>query len=123
MAIAFFLGGDVMGSKWMVDCHGSNGEGDQKAMQICLADLDFAAFLERHGSLAVAVQNEIESLGLQASDRGGGNGSWHVGVPFAELADAATYLGAMTTRFKRAIAADLLRFSLKTWSKSEWRKD
>jgi hypothetical protein len=111
-----------MGSKWMVDCHGSGGEGQQKNMQKCMEDANFAAFIQRQGSIAAAVQNFIIQMGYHISDRGGGMGDWHVGVPFDNLSEAVVYLDLMTTVFARAIGNNILCFSLKTWSNSCWRK-
>ena len=84
--------------------------------------LDFVKFLERQGGLASAIQNWIVEHGFHATDRGGGGGGWHIGVPFDSLDNAADYLHAITEAFSKAIVYEELRFELKTWSASVWEK-
>ena len=110
-----------MGSKWMVDCCGESGEGDERAMKQVLKDMDFGNFIEKQGSLAATVQKAIEDKGYRITDRGGGDGSWHIGVPFDDLAAAAAYTEYMTTLFSKAIGMGLLRFKVQTWSTSLWK--
>lgn len=109
----------MAGSKWMVDAKGL-GEGSGKSIKEVLKDLDFERFLESQGSLAAAVQHFANASGYLISDRGGGGGSWHIGVPFDDLDNAVKYIELMTTRFSKAIGAEILRFELKTWSASGW---
>lgn len=109
-------------SKWMVDCYGQ-GEGNSTALREALVDLDLARFIEKQGGLASAVQETIAGLGYVVSDRGGGmRGDWHLGVPFDDLDEAVSYLGAITTCFMGAIGCGLLRFALKTWSQKSWQE-
>jgi hypothetical protein len=109
------------GSKWMVDVEGSNGEGGGKAAKAALQSLDFAQLIEAQGSLAATVQAFIVENNYAITDRGGGDGSWHVGVPFNDLDEAVEYLKIITKKFSVAIGGGLLRVELKTWSTAHWR--
>ena len=108
--------------KWMVDVKGGQGEAGLQDMQEVLNDLDFSEFIRKQGSLAATVQAVIEQEGYVITDRGGGRGCWHIGVPFDVLESAVSYLQFMTDRFASAIGCSLLRFELKTWSTSDWKK-
>jgi hypothetical protein len=109
------------GSKWMVDVKGNNGEGGGKAARAALASLDFAQLIEAQGSLAATVQAFIIDNEYAITDRGGGDGSWHIGVPFNDIEEAVEYLKIITNKFAFAIGGGLLRAELKTWSPAHWR--
>lgn len=109
-----------MAPKWMVDCNGDEGEAGASDMIRALGDLDFAGYIERQGGLASSVQRAIVDYGASITDRGGGGGRWHIGVPFDDLDDAKDYLDYMTRTFSSAIASGSLRFALKTWSREAW---
>jgi|HubBroStandDraft_4_1064222.scaffolds.fasta_scaffold00029_40 hypothetical protein len=117
-----------MPTKWMIDAKGSGGDGGDKttkeyAMQVLGGnDAAFAALIDMQGGLSTSVQKHIADMGYQASDRGAGGGDWHVGVGFNVLDDAVQYLDAMTRTFAAAIAAGMLRFELKTWTRSMWKQ-
>jgi hypothetical protein len=124
--VVFFLHRtlEAIMSKWMVDAKGNGGDaGAEATKKVAQSDMghdDFREFVAAHGGLAASVQAWIEECGYHVTDRGGGGGSWHVGVPFDDLETAFPYLANMTAKFSAAIGAGLLRFELKTWSRKDW---
>ena len=113
----------TMSSKWMGDVKGQGGEAGGPAIRRVLSSGDFDALIDEAGGLASKVQKTIAECGYEASDRGGGGeGSWHIGVPFMELEDAVKYLVMMTDTFSKAIYAGILHMELKTWSRNCWKE-
>lgn len=105
---------------WMVDVTGQGAEPSQEALTEALGTGDIAALMARTSGLSAAVQAFIEASGYVVTDRGGGFGGWHIGVPFRTLPEAVSYVELMTTRFRNAIGARMLRVALKTWSALAW---
>jgi len=66
---------------WMVDVCGNCSEVDTNTMEQALEDLNIENFICKNGSIAESVQSAIRSWGFKITDRGGGVGGWHIGVP------------------------------------------
>ena len=93
---------------WMVDVVGTGGDLTEEAMEDALGRLDFESFVGRlGGNLAALIQDVITNTGFRITDRGGGGGSWHVGVPCTE-GDSRRLCGMLHIRFQKAIASGMI---------------
>lgn len=102
---------DIM-QPWMVDVVGCKGDGcDVKEV---LEDLDFKKMIEQQGPLAAQVQKFITECGFEITDRGGGGGSWHVGVPCNDV-EARKLCSLVHIQFKKAIDYKLIKVIRHFW--------
>ncbi|MDE2099497.1 MAG: hypothetical protein KGL39_19755 [Patescibacteria group bacterium] len=110
-----------MPHKWMVDVLGSVARASMEDMNKVMNDQNFREFMEKEGELASNVQRFIMEHGYEATDKGGGIDSWHIGVPFDTLEKACVYLGLLESNYFNQVAVGFLKFRLMSWSKDAWK--
>lgn len=99
---------------FMIDVKGCCGEAGEKEQEKALETLDFKEFIDSQGSIPSRIQNFIEYNGFKITDRGGGGGCWHIGVP-CNASDANRLCTLLHINFKNLIDKKYIRVVRNFW--------